>query len=62
MEKVDIFITNWNFCLLYGDWGIFWLFGIFSPVLVYCVKKNLANLFRGGGKKLCNLLTKQKIL
>jgi hypothetical protein len=25
-------------------WYILWLFGIFSPVLVYCTKKNLATL------------------
>jgi hypothetical protein len=41
----------WPLGLLYGSlvyfvaiWYILWLFGIFSPVWVYCTKKNLATL------------------
>jgi hypothetical protein len=30
--------------ICYGHLVIFWIFGIFSPGLVYCVKKNLATL------------------
>jgi hypothetical protein len=36
------------FCKLYGHLEILWQFGIFSPVLVYCVKKNLATLSQRG--------------
>jgi hypothetical protein len=41
----------WPFCLFYGRWKysmsiwcILWLFGIFSPFLVFCTKKNLVTL------------------
>jgi hypothetical protein len=33
-----------QFCIFNGHWVIFCFFGIFSPVLVYCVKINLASL------------------
>jgi hypothetical protein len=32
------------FGIFYGHLVMLWQFGIFSPVLVYCVKKNLATL------------------
>jgi hypothetical protein len=38
----------WNillpFGIFYGNLVLKWQFGLFSPVLVYCVKKNLATL------------------
>jgi hypothetical protein len=41
-------MKNWNilraFGVFYGHLLIFWSFGITSPVLVYCPKKNLATL------------------
>jgi hypothetical protein len=41
MENVGIFIAIWNilrpFGIFYGHLGMLWLFGIFFPVLVYCV-------------------------
>jgi hypothetical protein len=46
MEKFGICI--WNilrpFGILYGRLVIKWQFDIFSPILVYCVEKNLAAL------------------
>jgi hypothetical protein len=33
-----------SFGIIYGHFVILWQFGIFSLVLVYCVKKNLATL------------------
>jgi hypothetical protein len=48
MEKVGMFWSIWNilrhFGTFYGNLVIKRQFGIFSPVLVYCVKKNLATL------------------
>jgi hypothetical protein len=42
-------VSIWNiirlFGTFYGHRVIWWQFGIFSPVLVYCVKKKLATLF-----------------
>jgi hypothetical protein len=35
----------WPFGTVYGHLVIKWQFGIFSPVLVYCVWKNPATLF-----------------
>jgi hypothetical protein len=50
MEEVGKYIL-WPFGIYYGQIGTFyvhslmyWQFGIFSPDLVYCVKKNLATL------------------
>jgi hypothetical protein len=41
----------WSFCLFFGHWLYFvaiweslWSFAIYSPVLVYCIEKNLATL------------------
>jgi hypothetical protein len=34
-----------SFVIFYGDLVFQLQFGIFSPILVYCVKKNLATLF-----------------
>jgi hypothetical protein len=48
MENVGIFYSQLDFlgqfCIFNGHLVIFWLFGILSAVLVYCVKKNLAAL------------------
>jgi hypothetical protein len=35
----------WSFCIFMVIWYILWLIGIFIPVLVCCIKKNLATLF-----------------
>jgi hypothetical protein len=42
MENVDTVYVHWEYItpILY----ILWSFGIFSPVLVCCTKKNLATL------------------
>jgi hypothetical protein len=51
MEQVGLFYTHWEYSmaiyvvyLMYSDLVIIGSFGIFSPVLVYCAKKNLATL------------------
>jgi hypothetical protein len=48
MEKVGIFFGYFEYITaiwhIFGHLVIQWKFGIFSPVLVYCVKKNLATL------------------
>jgi hypothetical protein len=33
-----------SFGIFYGRLVMLWLFGIFSPILVYCINKNLATL------------------
>jgi hypothetical protein len=33
-----------QFGIIYGHLVMLWIFGTFSPVLVYCVEKNLATL------------------
>jgi hypothetical protein len=35
-----------SFCIFYGDLVYFCQFGIFSPVLVFCAKKNRVTLVR----------------
>jgi hypothetical protein len=49
MENVGISYGHFEylrpFGIIYGHLVMLWSFGIFSPVLVYRVKKNLANLF-----------------
>jgi hypothetical protein len=39
----------WPFGAFFAHLVIFWQFGIFSPVLVYCVKKNLATVVQRDG-------------
>jgi hypothetical protein len=43
MEKVGISIP-WPLGIYYGHLVFWWQFGIFSTVLVYCVKKNMSTL------------------
>jgi Na+/H+-dicarboxylate symporter len=43
MEDVGIFYGHLVYFV--AIWCILWLFGMFSPVLVCCTKKNLATLF-----------------
>jgi hypothetical protein len=43
MEKFGTFYGHCE-CIYYGHLVILWQFDIFSPVLVYCVEKNLATL------------------
>jgi hypothetical protein len=48
MKKIVYNMAIWNLLrplsIFYGHLEIKWSFGIFSPVLVYCVKKALATL------------------
>jgi hypothetical protein len=48
MERMLCSMAIWNllrpFGTFYGQLAIKWQFGIYSPILVYCVKKNLATL------------------
>jgi hypothetical protein len=44
IPSMAIWCILWTFGTLYGHLEIQWNFGIFYPVLVYSVKKNLASL------------------
>jgi hypothetical protein len=48
VDDVGIFYGHLDFTAIWyiflAMWEISWLFGIFSPVLVRCTKKNLATL------------------
>jgi hypothetical protein len=49
MKNVGIIYAHmkyilWTFGTFYGHLVILWQFSIFSPILVYCVKKSLATL------------------
>jgi hypothetical protein len=46
MENTGMVIWNilQSFCIFYSHLVMLWLFGIFSPIMVNCVKKNLATL------------------
>jgi hypothetical protein len=47
MEKVGIFNAMWNikmpFGTFYGHSVLLWQFGIYSPILVYCVQEKSGN-------------------
>jgi hypothetical protein len=42
--RMEMLVNLVSFGIFYGHLVISWSYGIFSPVLVYCVKKNLATL------------------
>jgi hypothetical protein len=50
------------YLVFYGRSVIYWQFGLFFPVLVYCVKKNLATLVGAVLKRPCAEVPKQKLL